>query len=458
MQGRVLSYCQEHGLFAAGDKVIVAVSGGADSVALLSVLTGLRERLDIRLTAVHLNHGFRGAESDADADFVTSLCEQLAVDCRTRKVNIPAVLAACGGSAQDVSRRERLRFYHDVARQEGAYTVALGQHRDDQAETVLLHLLRGSGAGGLSGMSPVTLLQGLRLIRPLLREKRTDVEAYLRDVGLTFRTDSSNMGDYYARNLLRNKAMPILKSINAGAVAAIARTADLLRDEDACLESMADTLWRSSVSSDGNSVALPVDTLAGAHVALRRRLVRRAWREICGDNMDLDAVHVEDVVGLLPKQRGRLIELPQAMVALRERDSIVFTRGRLNCAPYQASLPLPGQLILPGGMLLRAVEGASDELGNPWSACGSFPGRELMVRSRLPGDRYRPSGFSGRRKLQDCISEAGVPRPLRSGWPVLLAGDTVVWAPGLRIAHGYEPEQGRQVFTLSLHLGGHGSG
>ncbi|HSL93797.1 MAG TPA: tRNA lysidine(34) synthetase TilS, partial [Bacillota bacterium] len=325
MQERVLSFCLQHRLFSPGEKVMVAVSGGADSVALLSILCELRERLNITLLVVHVNHGFRGAESDADADFVVSLCQHWSLPCLVRTLDIPTLLAEQGGSAQEVSRRERLMFYREVAGREGITTVALGHHQDDQAETVLLHLLRGSGAGGLSGMSPVTSVCGLRLARPLLKEQRAGLEAYLQGASLSYRTDSSNARDYYARNLLRNQAMPLLKSISPRAVDAITRTAELLADDDACLNQLTELLWASGATSDGYSVTLRTEVFAAAHIALQRRMVRRAWVTLCGDSADLDAVHVEYVTGLLAKQRGRMIELPRDVLALRERDSIILT-------------------------------------------------------------------------------------------------------------------------------------
>lgn len=455
MQQRVLSYCQRNGLFAPGEKILVAVSGGADSVALLSVLHGLRERLGISLVGVHLNHGFRGAESDADAEFVASLCRRLSIPCHIRVIDVPSLLASSGGSAQEVSREERLAFYRTVATEEGAAAVALGHHRDDQAETVLLHLLRGSGARGMAGMSPMTVLGGLRLVRPLLEESRTDIEAYLQEAGLSFRTDSSNATNYYARNLLRNEAMPLLKNINPGIVEAVARTAELLRDEDALLDELTETLWSECTSRQDDRVILQIDALSRVHVALQRRLVRRAWLAVSGGSSDLDAVHVADVLGLTRRQRGRMIELPQGILALRERNGIALTRLNLTAASYLASLALPGELLLPGGMLLRATESAEGSCSGQWCVCGSFAENRLTVRNRLPGDRYQPSGFAGRRKLQDVVSEAEVPRPLRPGWPVLLAGDTIVWTPGGRIAQGFAPEEGDRIFTLSLFLGGY---
>ncbi len=458
MRERVLSYCRQHRLFNPGEKVLVAVSGGADSVALLSILCELREHLSIALFAVHVNHGFRGAESDADAAFVEALCEQWGVPCLARFLDIPALLKERGGSAQDVSRRERLRFYREVAELEGAATVALGHHKDDQAETVLLHLLRGSGAGGLSGMSPVTSLVGLRLVRPLLAERREALVSYLEERGISYRTDSSNDKDYYSRNLLRNRVMPLLHSISPQVVEAIARSADLLRDEDEQLHRLTEALWSDGVEADGDVVIISSEVLFASHVAMQRRLVRRAWLTMCGDSSDLDVIHVEYVLGLLTKQPGRMIELPRGILAVRNKRGIVMTKADLSETPYRLRLPVPGEVSLPGGMQLRARADSDASDAGEWCVQVSFLGSELSVRSRLPGDRYRPSGFSGQRKLQDVMSEAGVPLWLRGAWPVVLCGDTVVWTPGGRVAHGFEPAAGSRVTALSLHLGGRSDG
>lgn len=451
----VLDYCRKHDLFTSGEKVLVAVSGGADSIATLCALHKLRDELGISLHVAHLNHGFRGEAAAQDAEFVARLCTELSLPFHLREVDIPGILATRGGSAQSVSRRERLRFFHDIALREDISVVALGHHADDQAETILLHLIRGSSYTGLAGMATSIVLEGLRMVRPLLGISRDRIMDYLEETGRAYRTDASNFKDDYTRNLLRNKVIPLMRDINPAVDLALIRMAQLVRDDEAVLCGLTDKLWQSVAEMTYAGVHIMTDMLRSYPISLQRRLVRRAWQESFGDTTDLEFVHVTNILSLCDKQRGRQVELPQGRVAVRERQSILFTLAHV-ASSYNYELEIPGELSLPNGLLLTAEDTyAKSNVAEDLSTIIALENPKLTVRSRLPGDKYMPAGFTGHRKLKDVMLEANVPRLQRGSWPVVVDGENIVWTPGARVAQTYAPTPtSTRLVKLSLRKGG----
>ncbi|MDI6870874.1 MAG: tRNA lysidine(34) synthetase TilS [Bacillota bacterium] len=470
--GQVRRTIERHRMLASGDRVVVAVSGGPDSVALAHLLWRLAGEYSLSLHVAHLNHQFRGEESEAEARLVAELAAGWGLPCTVEAVDVPAYLALHGGSAEAVARRLRYAFLERVARAADASRIALGHQADDLAETVLMNLLRGAGPRGLSGIPPV---RAGRYIRPLLETGRGEILAYLEAEGLPYRLDSSNASPVFFRNRVRHQLLPYLEREFAPNLRAIlARTADILRAEDEYLEGVAAHLRTALMTArrgKGSATVLDGFTydcadLAGLPPALLRRLVRQVWAELAGEAAEaeedfpgegrLSYERVEAVVALVREGRtGARLELPGGVTVRRRYTQLLWER----CPPGQAEpvpvppveLKVPGETLIPAtGLILeveeRAVTDAAEaarlveevKAAGPFSAALDADRLEppLVARRRRPGDRFRPLGAPGEKKLKDYLIDAKIPAEERKNL-VLVAdrqGRRPVWLVGDRPA------------------------
>ncbi len=432
----------------AGDLVLVAVSAGPDSTALLHALAQLRPVFSLRLRAVHIHHGIRGREADRDARAAGSLARKLKLPFSLRKVDAPAYASKRKLSLETAARELRYAALGAAAKRCRADRIATGHTLDDQAETVLLNLLRGAGPRGLAGIPPV---RG-RIIRPLLGVSRAEVERYLKDQGLSYRLDRSNADLAHTRNQLRHRIMPALKRIQPAVVPHLAALAEIMRDEDTFVSQQAEAALASVTSCRGNErIALRLDAFAAQPTALQRRLLRLALAHIKGDGLDLELERVEAVLMLaLSGRTGAVIELPEGIRAERAYGELVIRRCTSDapCAlstrqsrisdPRQWALPVPGDLSIPDlGVRLTATLSRSKKLPTKANAAlldADAIQTPLLVRARRPGDRFRPTGMRAATKLQDFLVNAKVPRAERDRIPLVLSVGRIVWVVGHRVS------------------------
>lgn len=443
---RVERIILDNKLLQPDDRLVVAVSAGPDSVCLLRLLHSLAPRYGWSLIVAHLNHGFRGAAALADANFVRQLAQQLGFPVRIHTVDIPRLLTEQGGSSQEVSREERYRFLQQVAAAEQAQAILLAHHQGDQAETVLAHLLRGAGSGGLSSMGLREQIGPCPLVRPLLGESQLQIMRYLRHCGQSFRIDHSNVEAQYQRNRLRWETMPRLAGMNGDIEAALARSADLLRAEDQLLRLQASDAYQSvRCSRLPATLALSLAGLRQLPLALQRRVLRLAWQEITGAAGDLEYAHVEDAIRLLHQPVGAACNWPRGLICRISYQHLAISRDEDNQAGFCVQLDLPGRVALPQGLgevsasllsraALPADFGSSDRA---YCDLRAFQQRELLVRSWLPGDQFWPFGAEGSKKLQDFFVDAKVPRYRRRQIPLVFCGDQLVWVAGMRLAQPF---------------------
>jgi tRNA(Ile)-lysidine synthase len=440
-----------------GERVLVAVSGGPDSTALLSLFVSAAPDLGVSLHVAHLDHGWR-ASSARDAEFVRRLALRFGIPVTVGHVD-PAAWKATSTRRPAGERRQsslearartlRQRFLTATADQVGATRIALGHTLDDQAETLLLRLLRGSGARGLAGIHPV--VDGL-FIRPLLGARRADILSYLKTRRLTWRRDPTNRDLRLTRNRIRHRLLPLLeKSFNAAAVPTLARAATLLRDEDAWMEGLARAALErcvgpSSASDAPKSVALDAVTLAAMPEALQRRVVRLALRTVRGHLRGLGFRHVEQALLLARRSAPGGADLPGGLRLRRTASCLEVRRAEAGAAMRHAAAscrealcPVPGEVAVPDfGLRLRA---RCLEAGDPLPEPG--PDRALLdadrieapllVRPRRPGDRFVPLGGPGTRRLKSFLIDRKVPVDARGRIPLVVSGDRIAWVVGHRI-------------------------
>lgn len=452
---RISRTIREQGLFTPGDTVILALSGGADSCALLDILAGLTE-FSLQLVVAHLNHQLRGAESDGDELFCRQLAERYGLPFRSRSLDVAAFARKDGLNLEDAGRRARMAFLDEVARSFRATAIALAHHADDQAETVLMRLLRGSGMGGLRGMS--FRGPGGR-IRPLLNISRDEIEAYLEEQGLEHREDASNRDTAFLRNRLRHELLPLLTSYNPAIRERLVSTAALLADEDDLLEQMAGALAARTCSFAPDSVLCSLERLEGEPVPLRRRLLRRLLAHLAGNGEHLTRRHIQAMEDLMDSPRpNATLNLPQGIRAVREYGTLRLCRGlpqeRLQLE--ERELAGPGSYVLPGGARLTLVPAPAppDPTSLPATTAlfdlgkAPFPWR---MRAFFPGDRITPRGMAGSKKVKELFMERRIPRAERGRIPLLFSGDTLLWVCGLRTSRLAELDDGSRNIIMAVY-------
>ncbi len=437
----VMKTIREHELFACGDTVVVAVSGGADSVVLLDILAGLEE-LRLRLVVAHLNHLLRGEESEGDAAFVRELAARYGLPAEIRAVDVQALSRQRQLSLEEAGRIARYGFLAEVAGKYRARCTALAHHVDDQAETVLMRLLRGSGATGLRAMVPKSA-DGSR-VRPLLQVGRREIEAYVVARGLSFRSDSSNSDVNFLRNRIRHELIPNLTGYNPAIAARLADTAAALGADEALLERITDEAMERLAAVAADRVTFAVTELAAEPRGLRMRLFRRALLLVRGDLARISFRHLEAIDGLLVSGRPqRRLSLPGGGSVARSYDILAFTAATspLPIGPFEMLLDGPGSYPLPGdGVLVveEAVPPADWTMVTPaeaWFDAGSahFP---WLVRTFRPGDRIVPFGMTGSKKVKELFIDARIPLQERRGIPLVFSSGRLLWVCGMRVAEG----------------------
>lgn len=417
--------------------MLAAVSGGADSVALALVLARVAPELGFTLCGIgHLNHGLRGAAADADEAFVAALASRLGVAFVVDHQDTAARARDEGVSIETAARRLRYAFLDEAAVALNADAIATGHTADDQAETIVMRLMRGAGLRGLSAIRP---RNGI-VIRPLLDARRAEVEAFLRDAGEPWRDDASNADTAMARNRVRHDVMPALKAAGGeGVIDALARTASLIQDDSDELDRLAIEMAASVVLPDGR---LDVARLAQASPALSRRIVRGALESAAGARF-LSLEHVEAVRSLM-KGDTRVIQVP-GVRAVREPDAIRLEPldDALDPVEFEAALAVPGAVEVPEAGLLMSAEVATISKGDLAGmrargdavAVQGVESARLTVRSRRPGDALRPLGGPGRRKLQDMFVDRKIARGERDRVPVVVDDQgRIIWVVGHTIA------------------------
>lgn len=444
---KVLHYIRERGLLRAGDRVTVAVSSGADSVALLRVLLELRFELGIVLTVAHFNHQLRGDDSDADEEFVAELARQHDLLFFAGRANVREHAAANKLSIEHAAREMRYQWSCALAREQHFDAVATAHNSDDQAETVLMKFLRGAGTRGLAGIHPVLIRDGMPIVRPLLETSRAEIEGYLHSLNQPWREDHTNRDSRHTRNRIRHELLPLLeRDYNPNLRQLLSETAEIARDEEAAWEVLAAKCldrWHQ----DGRRLLLqdqpsgnPSEFLSES-VALQRRALK-CFLERHG--IAIEFHHVESV-RLCAHRDGSVVSLPGGWQAKREGHWLELispsTTAEKPGGSYKYCLPLPGRCAIPeAGIVLQAtiVPSEAAALAPRGSLlCLAKIGPNLLIRNWLPGDRFRPAHTGSKEKLKRLFSEKHIPADQRPLWPVALAGAQIVWVRGFPPAHDY---------------------
>ena len=442
-----------YGMFEPHDAVLVGVSGGPDSVALLHALVTLASRFSLKLGVAHLNHSLRLQDSDNDAKFVESLAGEYDLPFHLHKTDVRKYQLEHRLSLEEAARRIRYTFFMDVAASNRFDKIALGHHCDDNAELVLMNLFRGSGPLGIAGIPPV---RGGKIVRPFIKLRRTDIIEYLKLKKLKYVSDRSNLDQRHLRNRVRHHLIPLLEtSYNPNIIPTLNRLASIISAEEEWMDAAVKPLLHAAVlNATKNTLSLAVSGLDGLPIAALRRIIRQAIAKIKGDLRRITFAHIDAVVRLLENRRayGNL-DLPDRVRVQRRKDLLLISKEKkalrdlcLKSAAdetpaYEYMLDKPGTVFITeidAQVKLSEIRSVDrPDFSRTGHQAGffdmdrlSFP---LIIRNFRPGDRFKPLGMTGTQKLKDFFVNQKVPRSQRAQCPILLCRGKIIWVVGHRI-------------------------
>ena len=462
MLNKIAENIKQFHMIKKGDRIVVGVSGGADSVCLLSVLQKLYGSKDISLFVVHINHGLRGTEADEDEAFVKELCNRMKVECFSYSFNVKQIAASQGISEEEAGRNVRYQSFLEVCHSQKCNKIAVAHNKNDNAETFLFHLFRGSGLKGLSGIAPIRQLSSdkeeITVIRPLNCVERSEIENYLKEERLLYRTDSTNRTDDYTRNKIRNRILTYAKTeINQNAVNNIYETAGRLREAQEFIEEQVKLSYRNCVIEGEIEFRLKLKEFQETVAILQKGIVRNAFEKLVGNLKDLESKHIDAVLTLLQKQVGRSVHLPYGMVAERGYEEILIYHKQDKCIETNNKEAIcPQKLLIPGSMDLKSqgkriiTEIISYQKNTviPKNSCIKWFDYDKIenaveVRGRKEGDFIQINTLGGRKKLKDYFIDHKIPKQHRDFLVLIADGNHIMWIIGYgdRMSEKYKVDE-----------------
>jgi len=451
MLNKVVKFIKDNNLIKDNDIIVVGVSGGADSVSLFLMLLEIKKVIPIELFVVHINHGIRGDEADQDALFVEKLCDKFDTKFQIFKFNIPKIAKQRGISLEEAGREVRYETFFKVVTEKYANKIAVAHNLNDNAETILLSLFRGTGLKGLTGIKAKRDI----IIRPLLCLSRKEIENYLNENHVSYRTDSTNLEDVYIRNIIRNTILPeVTKVINAGAVSHIVNAGATLEEIENYLEE------QTHKEYEGTTINL--EKLLKMNIVIRKRIIRKAIEEAAGKLKDITAVHVQDVLSLCEKSVGKFIMLPYGIRAVRTYDSIIIEEDKEDVDLHIVYLQLKeGEYILPyeRGKLAVSFNETSENLENEenmYTKCFDYDKIKgaLYLRTRREGDFIKINPNGNTKKIKTYFIDEKIPSKERDNILLVTNENHVLWIVGHRVSEEFRvTNDTKTIIKLEYHRG-----
>ncbi|MFW6146884.1 MAG: tRNA lysidine(34) synthetase TilS [Thermodesulfobacteriota bacterium] len=439
IEKKVLSTIREHHMISRGDKIIVAVSGGPDSVCLLEILFRLQELLHVTLLAAHLDHGLRPGEDQKETEFVEILSRRLGIPCAVGKAS--QLEKTQRNSLEQRARESRYTFLEELLRAHQAQRVALGHNKNDQVETVLMNLLRGAGLAGLSGIPPV---RGSRYIRPLISITRKAILAYVQEKGLSYMTDSSNLEKDYLRNRIRLELIPALSAYQPRLLERIDDLAFICRQENRFMEEEAEKHLTHMILTGSEGLNISLKELQSLPLSLQHRVIRAAIQKIKGNLRKIHLGHIRAILELIENPKPQAdINLPGDIIVKKRYALLRFSLGeQAPVADFSYTIEGTGWFHLePINCTITCEEIVRKEFNlrdhTDWQCFLDLEslGWPLIIRNVRPGDTYMPLGLNGFKKVKDIFIDHKIPREERKRIPILESQGDIVWIGGMRIDH-----------------------
>lgn len=451
MLDKVYKYVNDNRILTSGDSVVLGVSGGADSVCLLIVMSELSKRMKLTLTAVHVNHCLRGDEADGDMEYVRELCGRLGVACFVYRKDIAALADEMKCSTEEAGRVYRYKKFEDTMEKVVADKIAVAHNMNDSSETFLLNLFRGTGIKGLCG---IPVMRG-NIIRPLLCADRSEIETFLNERHILYRVDSTNLTDGYTRNKIRRNILPYAaEEINARAAENICKAAGQLGEiEDYLTRETEKAKERIITDGDGRRICLDEAEWNITHNAIRKRIIRECIFELSGRLKDITETHIELIMGLWRLGKGKQLSFPYDIYAVRTDGGIEIRRGNPETLPEHLNedvnitinmariSEIPTQVVTPAGIFEVSYEMPEDIgkipdlLYTKWFNCGKI-NNDLQIRTRREGDWLEIDGKGGKKKLKSFFIDSKIPKEERGNILLVADGSHILWIVGYRISNG----------------------
>lgn len=420
----------KYGLISKGDSIVLGVSGGADSVALLDILCDMSYEYDLKLYVVHVNHGLRGKDADNDQQYVETFCRERNVPCRIFKFDVAEIARKEHLTSEEAGRKMRYCAFETVANEVHANKIATAHHMNDNTETLLFNLLRGSGLTGLCGIRPMRD----KYIRPLIKTSRTEIEKYLSEKNISWCTDSTNNETVFTRNKIRHELLPYIKNnFNPSAEHALQRMSELCGDDNDFIDGTAKKcLSDCTVSYDNTCIVLHKENFNLQHIAIKRRMIRHILEKLSVPLKDVHMVHVDGCIKMIEcSGSGAYTHVGGCRVSI-EQNGIHFSTKNV-CDDFEVLADIDSECYIPqieSRIIIKQVgeRGASSK--NRVYISADKISSPLVVRNRRNGDRIKPFGMSGEKKLKDYFIDKKVPLSERNNIPVFVHNNKIVWVGG----------------------------
>ena len=454
---RVKRTIDHYHLLNQGERLVVGVSAGVDSMVLLHLLNACRQTFNLSLIVAHVNHGLRPDESEKEAELVRKECERLRFPFECGTFDAKEFQRVGKFSLQEAARRLRFHFFEEILQKYDAQKIALGQHADDQVETVLLRLMRGAGVQGLKGILPAR--EG-KVIRPLLEVWRHEIEAFAVKNRVPFLTDSSNLKKDYLRNRLRLSLIPLLeKEYQPNFKEILLRTSAILRGENDYLEQEAEKIYQKLVEEKGASLVFQYPDYRSLHPAIQWRVIQKMLRTIYGEEKE-DLEISQTFKRLRQPPPSFLLEFPLGVCMEKRYETVSLGKKKVQTIP-----PFEVEIVIPGRTLIKEIgrEVVTEEadVGGEFEVPRTSPETAfldyhvlqfpLRIRNFRPGDRFQPLGVKGSQKLKEFFIDHKIPRFERSKIPLLISGERIVWVVGYRIDDRFKvTERTRRVLKATF--------
>lgn len=452
---KVKNYIEQNSLFEKGENVIIGVSGGADSLALFLSLSELKSLLGLKLFVVHINHGIR-VEAVNEAEYVKKLCEERNVPFFLKEADVLNEAKNLSIGIEEAGRKIRYGFFEEILEKNGGGKIAVAHTKNDQAETMLFNLFRGTGVKGLASIPP----KRENVVRPILCMERAENEEYLNSLGIEFCIDASNYSDEYTRNRIRNNILPLVKEeVNGAAVSHMSETAGQLRDILFYVEGETNRIFETVVvTKDNREIVFDKNSFLGQNKYIRSCMVKRAIDELVPGNRDITHLHIDSVLAVSDCSGTKKVDLPYNIIVISEYKAIRFVR---NCRTCESGVPM----VLAPGTVQKYAFGLSffselveympgfDYGSDRYVKCFDYDkfGCDPLIRIRESGDEITVNSSGGKKKLKDYMIDEKIPREERERIPVLANGNDIVWVVGYRISEAYKiTESTRQILKISV--------
>lgn len=455
---KVKKTIQKYNMLSRGDKILAAVSGGPDSLALLYILKYLRAEYSLEVYVVSINHMFRGEQGRKEVEWVAELSHRWGMTCFTYHQNIPEIISKQGLSPEEAGHIVRKKIYNNLRVKYKFDKLALGHHAEDRAETILMHLVQGTGLKGLASMPP----KFNWVIRPLAEVTKKEILDFCQEENLPYFLDPTNKEDIYLRNKIRLKLLPLLKEeLNPNIIAALLRLEDIVLEDNDFLEKYTDSQAQGMlIKEEDDTITIDLQKFNKKHLAIRRRIVRNIFQRIKPSSQGLSFVHVENIIKIAQNKKGRQeFSLPERITVEKTYDRLIF-RSRKKTIKKPSDTNEEFLWHIPGNLTLALESGElkgyytlerpaiksrdffivildADKVANP-----------LLVRKRQPGDRIQPLGMEGTKKLKNFFIDKKVEREKRDKIPLICSGGEIIWIPGLTMSEKVKPNKGTKKYLV----------